>query len=282
MASLRRVVLATDLAGGHLEPFAHALALAVRAGRSDATELVLVHLLDELDPAASWRRLPAVRTLLARWGTIPADAPPEALDALGISVQTVDAAAVDGDLPTAIARRVAELSPDLVILGTGARTGWDRILAPSVAEPVAREVHRPTLFVAEHARGLVDVQTGALKVGRVLVPITEELSQQPLIDELVRLLGAVGAADVAFTFVHVGDGPLPTLSLPPRSDWRWRTDQRDGAVVEQILQAAVENEVDLIAMATHGHDSLLDQIRGSHTERVLRRAPCPLLAVPVD
>jgi hypothetical protein len=26
----------------------------------------------------------------------------------------------------------------------------------------------------------------------------------------------------------------------------------------------------------------LDALRGSHSERVLRRTPCPLLAIPVD
>jgi len=38
---------------------------------------------------------------------------------------------------------------------------------------------------------------------------------------------------------------------------------------------------DLIAMGTQGHDSLMDTLRGSTTERVMRRAACPLLAVPV-
>jgi nucleotide-binding universal stress UspA family protein len=33
-------------------------------------------------------------------------------------------------------------------------------------------------------------------------------------------------------------------------------------------------------MATQGHHGVLDALRGSVTERVLRRAPCPLLAVP--
>jgi nucleotide-binding universal stress UspA family protein len=33
-------------------------------------------------------------------------------------------------------------------------------------------------------------------------------------------------------------------------------------------------------MATEGHEGILDALRGSVTEQVVRRAPCPVLAVP--
>jgi nucleotide-binding universal stress UspA family protein len=33
-------------------------------------------------------------------------------------------------------------------------------------------------------------------------------------------------------------------------------------------------------MPTAGREGVFDALRGSTTERVLRRAPCPLLAVP--
>jgi len=42
---------------------------------------------------------------------------------------------------------------------------------------------------------------------------------------------------------------------------------------------AEEHDVDLLAMTTSGHDGFLDVLRGSTTERVLHRAPCPVLSV---
>jgi nucleotide-binding universal stress UspA family protein len=39
-------------------------------------------------------------------------------------------------------------------------------------------------------------------------------------------------------------------------------------------------QANLIAMPTAGHHGFLDAVRGSTTERVLRHAPCPVLAVP--
>jgi nucleotide-binding universal stress UspA family protein len=35
-------------------------------------------------------------------------------------------------------------------------------------------------------------------------------------------------------------------------------------------------------MSTDGRNGFLDALRGSHSQRVLRRAPCPLLAIPAE
>lgn len=45
-----------------------------------------------------------------------------------------------------------------------------------------------------------------------------------------------------------------------------------------ILDSA--EEADLIVMATEGEHGIIDAMRGSVTERVVRDAPCPVLAVP--
>ncbi|MCA9420743.1 MAG: universal stress protein [Nitrospira sp.] len=39
---------------------------------------------------------------------------------------------------------------------------------------------------------------------------------------------------------------------------------------------------DLIVMAIQGHQGFLDALRSSTTERVLREAPCPILAVTAE
>ncbi len=38
----------------------------------------------------------------------------------------------------------------------------------------------------------------------------------------------------------------------------------------------------LIVMVTQGHKSLIDVLRGSTTEQILRNAQCPVLAIPID
>ena len=47
----------------------------------------------------------------------------------------------------------------------------------------------------------------------------------------------------------------------------------------EIVRLAEEHEVDLIVIATHGRGFISHAILGSTAERVLRRAPCPVLIV---
>jgi len=50
----------------------------------------------------------------------------------------------------------------------------------------------------------------------------------------------------------------------------------------EIVRFAKEHEIDLIVMATHGRGFFSHAILGSTTERVVRRAPCPVLTVRDD
>lgn len=52
-----------------------------------------------------------------------------------------------------------------------------------------------------------------------------------------------------------------------------------GDPVQEILERAVDEEVDLVAMATHGRSGIGRWVRGSVAERVLRACPAPLLLV---
>jgi nucleotide-binding universal stress UspA family protein len=54
-----------------------------------------------------------------------------------------------------------------------------------------------------------------------------------------------------------------------------------GDIEEQVLRTAEQGKADLIVMATEGHHGFLDALRGSTTERIVRAADCPVLAVPV-
>lgn len=52
-----------------------------------------------------------------------------------------------------------------------------------------------------------------------------------------------------------------------------------GHPVTEILRYAADEKVDLIVMGTHGRGPLGHMIMGSVAERVVRRAPCPVLTV---
>src|SRR5579863_6813531 len=53
----------------------------------------------------------------------------------------------------------------------------------------------------------------------------------------------------------------------------------EGSIPGEILSFTEKNAIDLIVMGTHGRNTAERTTLGSVTERVLRKAPCPVLAV---
>jgi nucleotide-binding universal stress UspA family protein len=53
-----------------------------------------------------------------------------------------------------------------------------------------------------------------------------------------------------------------------------------GLEADEILEFTGRHGVDLIVMGMHGHGRTARWLRGSVTDQVLRRAPCPVLAIP--
>src|SRR6266852_1488967 len=56
-------------------------------------------------------------------------------------------------------------------------------------------------------------------------------------------------------------------------------DVREGTPFYEIIRFARETAIDLIVMGTHGHSGLVHVLLGSVTEKVVRKAPCPVLTV---
>ncbi len=60
-----------------------------------------------------------------------------------------------------------------------------------------------------------------------------------------------------------------------------RTVQRTETSVSAILAQAAASKPAYIVMGSHGHGSLFELIIGSTTSGVLRKAPCPVVVVPI-
>ena len=54
-----------------------------------------------------------------------------------------------------------------------------------------------------------------------------------------------------------------------------------GDPVKEIIRVAREDNSDLIVMGTHGRGALEHVLLGSIAEKVVRKAPCPVLTVPL-
>ena len=266
----------TDLSRASHLAFVHALRIAL-AGEA---ELTIFHVLRDPHAQLDWSRFPGVRTTLEDWGLLPAGSGRSAIAELGLRVEKIQAR---GHRPLdALREYLRESPPQLVAIATHGRDGVPRWLHRSVAEPVARLARAMTLFVRHGARGFVDPKDGSVRLRRILVPIARQPHAQPALRAAAALARAFALEEVEFTLCHVGrPQEAPALAPPERAGWRWGTlDLPDGSLVPRLLDAAGALDPDLIVMATQGHRSARDALFGNTTERLLRQAGCPVLALP--
>jgi nucleotide-binding universal stress UspA family protein len=181
----------------------------------------------------------------------------------------------------AILEHLARHPADLVVLATHQRTGPERWIHRTMAEPIARGAGKMTLFVPRRLQGFVRADTGKLKLKRILIPCDVEPNPQRAVDVASAFADTLQAEDVTMTLLHVGEAyDFPSIKLPKGNVRKFETLIRPGNVVNQILKVARELSVDLIAMSTQGHKGFLDALRGTTTERILRNADCPTLMIP--
>jgi nucleotide-binding universal stress UspA family protein len=271
--NIRSIVHPTDFSDLSGLAFAHALRITL----ATKSRLHLLHV-SQHDTGGALA-FPQARRLLAQWGlSEESDSPSMIATKLGIEVHN---SRVNWQEPTqGIVNFVREHSSDLIVLATQGGDGVEHWLRGSVSETVSRRSSVPTLFVAPGARGFVGQVGGDIRLRRALVPVDFSPAPEKAIRTIQRIGRLLTGADIIVHLLHVGRSApsvnikaLNSLPLPPIM-------LRQGNVVKSIVDTAIEFEIDLIGMPTAGHLGILDALRGSTTERVIRHAPCPVLAVP--
>lgn len=275
-APFRSILHPTDFSPASELAFAHALRLATGA----RAKFTIVHTDTAVGETIDWSAFPGVRSTLSAWGLLDAGSPQEAVhEKLGLSVRKVDV--VDSNPAAGILRFLEDHPADLVVLASHRREGLSAWLHSSVAEPIAREAALPVLFLPEDAVGFVEPTTGTARLHRVLVPVDHRPRPEPALACVRALAGLLDCGPVELKLLHVGhETSQPTVRHADEPNFPIERLARQGSITETILQTARELDADLIAMATEGRHGILDALRGSTSEQVVRRAPCPVLAVP--
>jgi nucleotide-binding universal stress UspA family protein len=190
----------------------------------------------------------------------------------------------------ALVARIAATSPDLTVMATHGREGLAHLFLGAVTETVVQYGRCPVLAVREPDHG------AALPYRRVLVPTDLSPASRRAFPMAALLARTFGAEIVA---VHVAPEPHQSLlsgvseavaAVPTEADvagflgkdfegLRVIPQVFLGKAWDRIAFTARVEKADVIVMSTHGHDSLTDRVIGSHTERVVRHAPCPVLIV---
>jgi nucleotide-binding universal stress UspA family protein len=254
--------------------FAHALKIALVA----EAKLTVLHV--EASPSVDWQQFPGVRDTLERWKLIPKGSPKSAVGWLGIEVDKVIASSKD---PVKACLRFLEKHPeDLIVLAVHQREGPMRWLEKSVGEPIARGAGQMTLFIPHSVEGFVSRQDGSISLQNILIPVTSKPRPQPGVEAAARLIRNLRLPAGVVTLLHVGPAAeMPSVKLPEDTGWTWDRLAKTGEPADTILQTATERRADLIIMTTDGPDGFLDGLRGATSERVLRKACCPVANLPV-
>lgn len=269
-----RIVHTTDFSAASEVAFAHALRLAL----ATHAELDVLHAAAG-GRAPDWTEFPGVRTTLHRWGLDGEGVAPSPRREPAIRVGKI--VAVDSDPVHAVVEFVQGHPTELVVLATEQRRGVARWTHRATAEPVLRESGAMTLFLPAQAEGFVSRVSGQVTLDRILVPVDHAPPSRAAADAVEALVTGLGCAGATGRLLYVGEaGSTPEVRLPAPAACQWEMVTRSGSPVDEIVAAAAGWAADLIVMATAGHLGVLDALRGSTTERVLRLSACPVLAVP--
>jgi nucleotide-binding universal stress UspA family protein len=269
------VVYATDFSAASERAFAHALAIAA-IGR---TSLTILHV--GTDRETDWQRFPAVRGTLERWGLLPPGSSQSDVAAkLGVRVTKLSIASRFPAL--AVATHLADEPADLLVVGTEGRDGAARWLRGSIAETIARWSRTMTLFVPNEVdRSIVSIANGSLTLHNILVPIDLSPDASAAIEFATRIAAVVADGHVTITLLHVGaENAMPRTRAANGDGWSVVRMCREGDPAVEIATVADQIKAELIVMPTAGRSGVFEALQGSTTERALRRARCPLLAVP--
>ena len=185
---------------------------------------------------------------------------------------------------------------EVIIMGTHGRRGFDRLMLGSVTDRVMRTAPCPVLAASKPPHGSVAAgkERGHVHhLSRILFCADfSENSERAL----KYALSATAEYDAELTLLHVLDevpGPAKTAEavaaaaerldrlIPPedRETLKIKTAVRIGKPYAQIIQLALETQIDLVTMGVRGRGALDVAVFGSTTYRVMQLGSCPVLAV---
>lgn len=286
MKKLSRILAPIDFSTAGTRALTHAAALAARTG----AELHVLHVRVFNRNLYGWADIPNVEDV----ETIIAD---QARQGMNKAIQDLAPTVVheilsDTRAAPAILRYIEARDIDLVVMRTQARKGVSRMFLGSVTAEVLR--HTPTSVLAigpEHAlpedhyqQILAPVDFSDSSAASLLQASAIASQQQ---SKLTVLHSIEPSASMAFYGLDEPSGTMHEHAEKSLDELLSKTDLAQapgdkrivtGPADDEIVAVAREQGSDLIVMGTVGLSGLERLLVGSTTERVLRNAPCAVLA----
>jgi nucleotide-binding universal stress UspA family protein len=204
----------------------------------------------------------------------------------------------EGMAPDAILSFAQAQKTDVIVMGTHGRRGYDRLMLGSVTDRVMRRAPCPVLAISKPPHDSVAAgkeRDYVHHLSRILFCADFSENSERALNYAIS---ATAEYDAELTLLHVLEGcPSPAKTekaiaaatkrlvrlIPPagRKARKIKTAVRIGKPYSQIIQLAMEAQIDLVTMGVHGRGTLDLAVFGSTTYRVMQLGPCPVLAVHV-
>jgi len=203
-----------------------------------------------------------------------------------------------------ISRIVEEKDVDLVITATRGRSGLKRLILGSVTERLMRTLTCPLLVIHSPDKEFATTGDQEVKIESILVGCDFSPDSGVAFEHSLSLAqefqSALHLTHVIETSIYQELHKTETLveeeieqeiherllqklqDMVPEEARNWckpHTSLLDGHPYEEIVNYAEEQNIDMIVLGTRGHGLVKSMLIGSTTDRVVRRAPCPVLSV---
>ena len=203
-----------------------------------------------------------------------------------------------------IARIVEEKNIDLVITATRGRSGLKRLILGSVTERLMRTLRCPLLVVHSPDKEFVSTDDYEVNINRILVgcdfspdsslAFEYGLSLAQEFESELHLAHVIESA--AYQELQKTDTPVETeiqqeihsrliqklQDMVPEEARNWckpQTSLIEGRSYEELVKYAEQHDIGMIVLGARGLGLVKSLLLGSTTDRVIRRAPCPILSV---
>jgi nucleotide-binding universal stress UspA family protein len=185
---------------------------------------------------------------------------------------------------------------DVIVMGTHGRRGFDRLMLGSVTDRVMRRAPCPLLAICKPPHDSVAAgreRTHVHQLSRILFCADFSENSERALNYAISATEEYGAE---LTLLHVlEESPSPAkleqaiaavkerldqlIPAEGRETLNIKTAVRIGKPYWEIIQFALEAQIDLVTMGVRGRGELDLAVFGSTTYRVMQLGSCPVLAV---
>ena len=255
--------------------FVHALKIALEC----QAMLQMMHV--DTSYQADWDDFPSVLETLIRWKVLPEGSEKNAVAKLDLSVSKLIASSKD---PVKACTDYFEINAvDLIVLSVHQRDGMMRWLGNIVGERISQGSKQNTLFIPVGQSGFVSQLDGSVTLDHILVPVVKKPRSESAVLFVQNLISSLNLTSGTVTLLHVGPmETMPFVQHPQNVGWTWNRVRLEGDRTDTIVNFAEEIGAKLIVMTTDGPDRFLDGLRGTTSERVLRKSHCPVAVIPIE